>query len=115
MPRKKKSRVQSDRRPPVAGGGRCLVADSVTGDGHSVGFMYRERPVHELDSGWRFLSGKETREYLADSAHLKIYDLNAITNRSPEIVPYLNAPIGSAFERDGESGAFAPVDFEPPP
>lgn len=116
MPRKKKSRVPSDPRASLAGdASRCLAADSVTGDGHVVGFMYREAPVHKLDSGWRFLSGTETKEYLDDPSHLNICDLKTIADHCPEIVPYLLSPVGSAFERDGESDDFTPVKFEPPP
>jgi hypothetical protein len=51
-----------------------------------------------VDSGWRFLSGYESDEYMND----------------PDIVPFLDAPIGSAFERPNGAGEFVEVhDFTP--
>jgi hypothetical protein len=64
--------------------------------------MYREEPDDSLDSGWRFLSGDESQDYLDESGRLHIYDVNAIANHDPDIVPYLGAPVGSAFERRDE-------------
>jgi len=36
------------------------------------------------------------------SSNHAIYDVNTIANYDPEIIPFLNAPIGSAFERDSD-------------
>ncbi|MGN6983383.1 immunity protein Imm33 domain-containing protein, partial [Neisseria sp. P0009.S007] len=42
---------------------RCIVTNTVAKQGEPVGFLYREAPVFENDSGWRFFSGDETDEY----------------------------------------------------
>jgi hypothetical protein len=77
--------------------------------------MYRERPDFEEDSGWRFMSGLESDEYLNDPDNLAIYDVNTIANYDPDIIPFLDAPIGSAFERNSGSGQFRRVeDWSPP-
>lgn len=61
--------------------------------------MYREEPIDEGDSGWRFLSGSETQEYIDDSNNSTFYDINTIANYDSAIIPYLNLPIGVELER----------------
>jgi hypothetical protein len=90
--------------------GMCFATDLITVEGEQVGYMYRERPDNEVDSGWRFLAGTESEEYINNPDNLAIYDVNTIANYDPEIVPFLDAPIGSAFERESESGRFVEVD-----
>lgn len=76
--------------------------------------MYREEPDNEIDSGWRFMAGNESEEYMNDPDNSAIYDVNTIANYDPDIVPFLAAPLGSAFERS-EGDAFVELDdFEPP-
>lgn len=61
------------------------------------------------------MSGLESDEYLNDPDNLAIYDVNTIANYDPDIIPFLDAPIGSAFERNSESGQFRRVeDWSPP-
>ena len=93
------------------GRGSCLASDHITVDGHRVGFMYREEPDNEFDSGWRFLSGLETDAYVNDLANVGLYDVNTIANYDPGVIPLLDAPPGSAFERD-EDGEFVQVAFD---
>lgn len=82
------------------GHGGCMATDMITVGGHPVGYMYREEPNDPQDSGWCFMSGHESQEYMDEPNNLAIYDVNTIANYDPEIVPFLNAPIGSAFERN---------------
>jgi hypothetical protein len=87
------------------GHGSCFATDEITVSGNRVGFMYRESPDNEIDSGWRFFSGLESQEYIDEPNNLAIYDVNTIANYDPEIISYLSAPIGSAFGRN-ENGEF---------
>jgi hypothetical protein len=98
----------------AAGRGSCIATDMITVGGHEVGFMYREEPTEELDSGWRFTAGFESEDYMDDPSNLEVYDVNTIANYDPAIIPYLDAPHGSAFERQPESQRFVEVDYEPP-
>jgi hypothetical protein len=68
--------------------------------------MYREAPHDDLDSGWRFLAGDESDDYMADSDRHAVYDVNTIANYDPAIIPLLDAPEGAAFERDPDSNEF---------
>lgn len=61
--------------------------------------MYRTRPHNDLGSGWAFLAGDESDDYMAEANNHAIYDVNTIANYDPEIVPLLDAPIGSAYIR----------------
>lgn len=91
--------------PPIGG---CIASDRITVGGDRVGFMYRDDPRMPEDSGWRFVAGDETDEYLDDPRNCEIYDVNTIANYDPVIIPYLDAPIGAAFVRDLESDTFIP-------
>lgn len=79
--------------------GYCLVSDKITVEGLPVGFMYRENPEDEGDSGWRFLSGTETQEYLDDPANSMMFEVNVVANYDPGIIPYLNLPVGTELEK----------------
>jgi hypothetical protein len=101
-------------RPLSPGHGACLATDLITVEGHEVGYMYRERSDEASDSGWRFFAGTETQAYLDQPKHTSVYDVNTIANYDPQIIPFLNSPIGSAFERQAPRGAFAPTEFPTP-
>ncbi len=102
-----------DIKPLALGYGACFATDMITVEGKRVGFMYRQRPDNEADSGWRFLSAFEGEAYTNDINNLGIYDCNIIANYDPDIVKYLSAPVGAAFERQNRVGAFIEVYFRP--
>ena len=79
--------------------GYCIASDRITVDGGKVGYMYREEGDEPADSGWRFFEGSEDKEYADDASHFEIYDVNTIANYDMDIIPLLDSPIGSAFER----------------
>jgi len=111
----KQFKLSTEQIKPVAEGyGGCIATDKITVDGYPVRFMYREAPDNEFDSGWRFMSGFEDDAYMDDPDNLAIYDINTIANYDPSIVPLLEAPEGSAFEKTSESERFLPVaDWTP--
>ncbi len=94
----------------VYGYGGCIASDMITTQGLAVGFMYREEPHNDVDSGWRFLSGFEDDEYMANSNNHDVYDLNTIANYDQSIIPLLESPVGSVFERPEPGAEFVPVD-----
>ena len=79
--------------------GYGLASDKITVDGMKVGFMYREIPENKDDSGWRFLSGTETQDYIDNDSNIMIFDVNTIANYDPAIIPYLKMRIGTELER----------------
>lgn len=97
--------------PDWEGPNGCFVTDRIAVDGCPVGWCYREEPEAGFpDSGWRFFSGDESEEYIADIRHTGIFDLNTACNLDPDIIPLLMAPYRSAFVR--EDGKFRPEPFE---
>ena len=92
---------------------RCIVTNTVAKQGEPVGFLYREAPVFENDSGWRFFSGDETDEYTDDSDNFSVVSLSEITQSNPAIAALIAQPEGSAWEI-GEDGEFQAVaDWQP--
>ena len=115
MPEKKFKIPAADIKPLATGRGGCFATDAITVDGKKVGYMYREEPDFADDSGWRFFAGNESPEYLDDPANTTVYDVNTIANYDAEIIPLLDSPVGSAFERRGLfKKKFVAVPFEPP-
>ncbi|WP_338466951.1 DUF2185 domain-containing protein [Novosphingobium sp. ZN18A2] len=95
---------------------RCFV-DACVADGDvPVGFLYREEPDLEgsdekyPDSGWR-IRGRETGDPAdsLDARKIAYVALGAVLNRDSSILPLLDAPIGSAFVRDPQSGEYRPA------
>ncbi|MEM6995166.1 MAG: DUF2185 domain-containing protein [Myxococcota bacterium] len=92
-------------RPLVdKGRGGGIATDRIMVDGEKIGYMVREAPADRVDSGWAFFAGDETDEYLSDTDNVGVYQLNTIANFTPDIVPLLDAPVGSAYERNPTSG-----------
>ena len=109
----KLAKEQIKRLVPHDGG--CIASDRITVEGRPVGFMELEAPDHDADTGWRFLAGDESDEYMADSAMFGIYTVNTIANCDPSIIPLLDSPEGSAFEKAVGSSRFVPVADRDPP
>lgn len=101
-----------DIQPLVKKGGACFATDRITVDGQKVGYMYREAPDFEEDSGWRFFGGDETEEYASDPKNVGIYQVNEIANYDQDIIPLLDAPWGAEFERDENGGPLVPAEDE---
>lgn len=112
----KQFKLSADQIKPLAEGyGGCIATDMITVDGYPVRFMYREAPDNDVDSGWRFMSGFEDEAYMDDPTNHAAYDVNTIANYDPSIIPFLDSPAGSVFEKTQESERFLPVtDWEPP-
>jgi hypothetical protein len=89
--------------------GYCIASDKITVEGLKVGFMYREEPESPEDSGWRFLSGDESEDYVEDMGNSMIFDVNTIVNYDAAIIPYLSLSTGSELERVEGSDEFRPI------
>jgi len=77
--------------------GTCFASDRITVDGAPVGYLYREAPGFDGDSGWRFLAGDESADYLSALDRLGIYDVNTIANYDPSIIAFLDEPVGTSL------------------
>lgn len=106
--------LSADEIKPLAQGhGGCIATDMITVEGKKVGYMVREPTDRPYDSGWCFMAGDESQDYMDEADNHAIYDVNTIANYCPDIIPFLNAPPCSAFERD-RTGKLVPVSYEEP-
>ena len=92
--------------------GACLASDKITVDGLEVGYMYREAPGFEADSGWRIFSNTESQEYIENIDYTGIYMLNTIANYDPTLIPYLQSTVGTELERIEGTKKFEKVKYE---
>lgn len=107
----KKYVLESDALADLAVGyGTAVASDQITVSGRAVGYMYRDEPEDDADSGWRFLSGDESQEYLDDERHVDVFDVNEIANLDEAIVPYLDADVGTQLVRIDGTDEFADAD-----
>ncbi len=88
---------------------RCFVTQRIMTDGQKVGYMYREEPDRDEDSGWRFLCGDESDEYMDDSENVCLLSLGAVLREDDSILELLDSPVGAAFAIDPSKGKFVPV------
>lgn len=81
----------------------CIVSDMITKVGWKVGYMYRDKPSEKYpDSGWRFFKGDESETYANNIENCHAFELNTICNYDPDIIPYLDYPVGSYLMRVSE-------------
>lgn len=107
---KKKKYKNIEIKELVPGMGGCIATDRIIVDGEKVNFMYRQKPDNDIDSGWNFFSGiNEDDDYINNPDNLGVYDVNTIANYDPSIIPFLDSPVNSTFERDQETKEWKPV------
>lgn len=88
---------------------RCFVTKRILEEGAKVGYLYREAPDRDKDSGWRFMAGDESQDYMDDADNLALVSLGAVLSLDDSFIDLLDAPDGAQFERDAATGRFEPV------
>lgn len=88
---------------------RCYVTNNVLYEGRPVGYLYREEPDHDDDSGWRFTAGDETDDYMDDSDNSSYVSLGSVLSQDDSIVSMLEREAGATFVRD-EKGNFIELE-----
>ena len=79
------------------------MTDRVSIDQDKICYMVREEPSKDNpDSGWRIFAGDETQEYIDDIDHTQVFSLNTVCNYDPDIIPFLEEPIGTVVIRNAE-------------
>ena len=110
--RKKKFALRAEQIVPLATNrGGCIATDMITVDRKPEGYMYREEADNKIDSGWRFMSGYESRSTWDNPRNHEVYDINTIANYDPDIIQFLDSPVGSAFERKQGKGPLQPISM----
>jgi len=88
---------------------RCFVTNNVLYDGRPVGYLYREEPDYDDDSGWRFTAGDETDEYMEDAKNSSYVSLGAVLREDDSVINLLDRESSVAFARNDE-GSFVELD-----
>lgn len=81
----------------------------------TVNYIFRVKPQHVYDSGWRFLHGTEDQEIMSKFSEMaECYDFTDILSiEGNEIIEkYIDSPIGSVFIREEGTEDFVPDDDE---
>jgi hypothetical protein len=113
--KQKQFALTADQIKPLATGrGGCIATDMITVAGKPVGYMVREPTIRPNDSGWCFMAGDESQDYMDNPSNHGIYDVNTIANLCPDIIPHLDAPPRSAFTRSPETFQLVAVPYEEP-
>jgi hypothetical protein len=90
----------------------ALVSKQVAEKKRPVGYLYREQPSREQDSGWRITAGDEPQAYMDDAKNHTLMPLRDLISRDAGLEEIFRHPSECAFERD-EDGKFVAVPFEP--
>lgn len=100
---------------PVSG--HAYTSRRVAVDKRKPQVMYREAADHGLDTGWRFLAGDESPQYLQTPGNVVFCDIQDIASLEPEIVQFLHMlpPVafvntGSTFEVAGDPSLLPTID-----
>lgn len=88
---------------------RCFVTNNILYEGRPVGYLYREEPDYDDDSGWRFTAGDETDEYMEDSDNSSYVSLGAVLREDDSCLALLDREAGVAFAKD-DKGNFVELD-----
>jgi hypothetical protein len=97
---------------------RCFVDDQILDARLKVEYLYREEPGPPAeddaypDSGWRFrcdTRGLTDAEY--DSPSVSYIAVGKVLNADDSWLHLIDAPVGSAFLRNWETGEFAPTEM----
>ncbi len=97
---KKKNHPKTGGPLQKALNGVCMASAQITEDKMPVGFMYREKPEEDLDSGWRFLSGNEDEDYLDNENNYGVFDVEYIVQLDALVRNYIHLPVGTELERN---------------
>lgn len=89
---------------------RCFVTNRILTDGARVGYLYREAPDNERDSGWRFTANDESDEYMEDSNNLAFVSIGAVLSKDDSFIHLLDSPEGSSFAFDVRTQSFVELN-----
>jgi hypothetical protein len=70
----------------------CFVTNNILYEGTKIGYLYRENPDHDDDSGWRIMPAEVSDEYLNNAENCSYVSLGAVLTRDDSIVDILSTP-----------------------
>ena len=82
----------------------CVVSKKVTREGWKVGFMLREEPGDDEDSGWQLFAGDEDDEYTDNIDNMELCPIYSITGIDPVLMEHWESPVGTRLVRISSDG-----------
>lgn len=93
---------------------RCYVTNRILRDGRRVGYLYREAPDRDGDSGWRFMANDESQDYMDNADNHAYVSLGAVLGLDDSFRELLDAAAGSAYERKPSGDGFKRTKLSKP-
>ena len=79
---------------------KSYVSKKITEEGWKVGYMERNEPFNEEDSGWSFFAGNENDEYTSDYRNIELMCVGNVWQQlDSDIFKYIDMPIGTKLIR----------------
>lgn len=77
----------------------AYLSKKILEEGWKIGYMRRDKPVNENDSGWSFLAGNEDNEYYNDYKNIALVSVQEVYQLDPDIWNYIDNPVGTELIR----------------
>lgn len=84
--------------------GGSIVSKNILDYKGNLKWCIKERPVNELDNGWRFLSNIDTDDFLSDSSNMLVCDWGTVIELEPAVMNIFNMPQGTDITLINEKG-----------
>lgn len=84
--------------------GASVISRNIWDKKGRIKWCIKEKGVHALDNGWRFLSEIDTDEYLQDASNMCICDWGTLFEMEPAISLIYDMPIGTDVTLVYENG-----------
>ncbi|WP_340199623.1 DUF2185 domain-containing protein [Ascidiimonas sp. W6] len=94
---------------------RCFATNKILYENAPINYFYREKPLEKdekkdyIDTGWRFLSGDESKEYMSNLDNISLVSIGAVLSNDDSFIHLLESEIGTSFERN-EQGEFEKIE-----
>ena len=77
----------------------ALVSKKITEGGWKVGYLIREDPEDEIDSGWQFFAGDEDDDYVEQESNVTVCSVGDIVKLDPALMSVIGSEPGVEFVR----------------
>lgn len=77
----------------------AYLSKKILEEGWKVGYMHRDDPINENDSGWSFMAGNEDDEYCDDYKNIALVSVHEVYQLDPDIWNYIDNPVGTELIR----------------
>ena len=77
----------------------AYLSKKILEEGWKIGYMRRDKPVNENDSGWSFMAGNEDYEYYNDYKNIALVSVQEVYQLDPDILGYIENSVGTALIR----------------